>query len=186
MKVSKETSARHREALLAAASRLFREKGFAKVGIAEIAAAADLTHGAFYTHFASKADLCAASIDRAQSRSLAALTTAGDWHAYVRGYLDPKHVRNRGAGCSLAALGGDVPRESSEIKAVFAAGLERYIAAAADAVDKNGAPAARNRALLAVATLLGGLIMARNAADEDLRDEILAAVRAELLGLDSR
>jgi AcrR family transcriptional regulator len=40
MKVSKETSAKHREELLNAASRLFRERGFDKVGIAEIAAAA--------------------------------------------------------------------------------------------------------------------------------------------------
>ena len=54
MKVSKETSAKHRDELLKAASRLFRERGFDKVGIAEIAAAAGLTHGAFYTHFESK------------------------------------------------------------------------------------------------------------------------------------
>ena len=51
MKVSKETSAKHRDELLKAASRLFRERGFDKVGIAEISAAAGLTHGAFYTHF---------------------------------------------------------------------------------------------------------------------------------------
>jgi Bacterial regulatory proteins, tetR family len=38
MKVSKETSAKHRDELLNAASRLFRERGFDKVGIAEIAA----------------------------------------------------------------------------------------------------------------------------------------------------
>jgi TetR/AcrR family transcriptional regulator, transcriptional repressor for nem operon len=182
MKVSKETSARHREALLAAASRLFREKGFDKVGIAEIAAAADLTHGAFYTHFASKDDLCAAAINRAMSRSLAALAASGDWQAYVTGYLDPKHVRSRGAGCPLAALGGDVPRESPEIRGVFADGLERYIAATAETLGENGAPAARDRAIHAIAALLGGLILARNAADGELRDEILAAVKAELLG----
>ena len=59
MKVSKETSAKHRDELLNAASRLFRERGFDKVGIAEIAAAAGLTHGAFSTHFESKEALCA-------------------------------------------------------------------------------------------------------------------------------
>ena len=40
MKVSKETSAKHRDELLKAASRLFRGRGFDKVGIAEIATAA--------------------------------------------------------------------------------------------------------------------------------------------------
>ena len=54
MKVSKQTSARHRAALLEAASGLFRERGFEGVSISDIAAAADLTHGAFYTHFSSK------------------------------------------------------------------------------------------------------------------------------------
>src|SRR5258708_29084227 len=98
MKVSKETSARHREALLAAASRLFREQGFDKVGIAEIAAAADLTHGAFYTHFASKEDLCAAAVERAMSRSTAALAAVADWRAYVTGYLHPQRRRSRGGG----------------------------------------------------------------------------------------
>ena len=49
----------HEVLMLNAASRLFRERGFDKVGIAEIAAAAGLTHGAFYTHFESKEALCA-------------------------------------------------------------------------------------------------------------------------------
>ncbi len=35
MKVSRETSAKHRDELLKAATRLFRERGFDKVGIAE-------------------------------------------------------------------------------------------------------------------------------------------------------
>src|SRR5271170_2861059 len=104
MKVSKETAARHRDALLAAASRLFREKGFDKVGIAEIAAAADLTHGAFYTHFASKGELCAEVLADLLGRSADVVAATGDWRAYVEAYLSPKHVRHRDSGCPLAAL----------------------------------------------------------------------------------
>ena len=71
MKVSKATSAKHHDELLKAASRLFRERGFDKVGIAEIAAAAGLTHGAFYTHFESKEDESAsrAGVCRQHARS---------------------------------------------------------------------------------------------------------------------
>jgi TetR/AcrR family transcriptional regulator, transcriptional repressor for nem operon len=47
MKVSKTESARHRKALLEAASGLFRKRGFENVSIAEVAVAAGLTHGAF-------------------------------------------------------------------------------------------------------------------------------------------
>src|SRR5580692_121845 len=99
MKVSKETAARHREALLAVAGRLFREKGFDKVAIAEIAAAADLTHGAFYTHFASKEALCGEVIGRLAGRGADATEAADDWRSYVEAYLSAKHVRNRGGGC---------------------------------------------------------------------------------------
>jgi TetR/AcrR family transcriptional repressor of nem operon len=94
MKVSKETSAKHRDELLNAASRLFRERGFDKVGIAEIAAAAGLTHGAFYTHFESKEALCAEVIALAAGRSRAAQDSRPNWRAAFEAYLSPKHARD--------------------------------------------------------------------------------------------
>ena len=131
MKVSKETSAKHRDELLNAASRLFRERGFDKVGIAEIAAAAGLTHGAFYTHFESKEALCAEVIALAAGRSRAAQDSRPNWRASVEAYLSPKHVRDRATGCPFAALGGDVPRESETIRTAFSEALERSIEAVA-------------------------------------------------------
>ena len=98
MKVSKETSAKHRDELLNAASRLFRERGFDKVGIAEIAAAAGLTHGAFYTHFESKEALCAEVIALAAGRSRAAQDSRPNWRASVEAYLSPKHAREQSGG----------------------------------------------------------------------------------------
>ena len=182
MKVSKETSARHRDDLVRAASRLFRERGFDKVGIAEIAAAAGLTHGAFYTHFESKEALCAEAIGRASRRTAEGLAATTDWRGYVEAYLSPKHVRDRANGCPYAALGGDVPRESEPIKAAFAEALERTIATVAGKMeDKNGAKA-RDRAILSLATMLGAVVLARTAATVEQRDEILTAVKSKLLG----
>lgn len=54
MKITQEQVARNRHALLEAAGRLFRERGFDAVSVADIYAAAGLTHGVFYGHFASK------------------------------------------------------------------------------------------------------------------------------------
>jgi AcrR family transcriptional regulator len=68
-----------------------------KVGIAEIAAAADLTDRAFYTHFESKEVLCAEVIAHASGRSRAALESRLNWRASVEAYLSPKHVRDRAA-----------------------------------------------------------------------------------------
>ena len=58
--VKREQSDENREALLATASRLFRERGIDGVGVAEIAREAGLTHGGFYGHYQSKAELAAA------------------------------------------------------------------------------------------------------------------------------
>ena len=64
MRVSREKAAEHREQIIDAAGALFRSKGFGGVGVAEIMKAADLTHGGFYGHFASKDDLIAQASER--------------------------------------------------------------------------------------------------------------------------
>ncbi len=65
MRVSREKFAENRERILDAAARLFREKGYDGVGVADIMKAAGLTHGGFYGHFASKDDLIAQASSRA-------------------------------------------------------------------------------------------------------------------------
>ncbi|MBS1181573.1 MAG: transcriptional regulator [Proteobacteria bacterium] len=62
MKVSREQMAENRVRILDATSRLFREKGFEAVTVADVMKAAGLTHGGFYGHFASKDDLVAQSL----------------------------------------------------------------------------------------------------------------------------
>jgi TetR/AcrR family transcriptional repressor of nem operon len=181
MKVSKETSAKHRDELLKAAGRLFRERGFDKVGIAEIAAAAGLTHGAFYTHFDSKEALCAEVIPRASRRSGATLESMADWRASIEAYLSPKHVRDRANGCPFAALAGDVPRESETIRAAFSDALQRSIDATAARLGDKGEDPRREEAIQALATMVGALVLARTAASPQLRDEILRAARNKLL-----
>lgn len=183
MRVSKATSARHRAALLAAASRLFREKGFDKVGIAEIAAAARLTHGAFYTHFESKEALCAEAVEQTIRHSLDQLRGTRERRGYLEAFLSAKHVRNRADGCPFTALCGDAVRETPAIRAAFARGLDRYIGvlAGADGEATRSPAAARRRAIVEAATLVGGLLLARTAGDATLRDEILSALRATLI-----
>ena len=51
MRYAAEDNDATRERILEAASRLFREQGFADVGLAKIMAEADLTVGTFCTHF---------------------------------------------------------------------------------------------------------------------------------------
>src|SRR5215472_16087296 len=65
---AEETAAKH-ERVVKEASRLFRERGFGNVSVAEVMKAAGLTHGAFYAHFGSKEELQAAAIVHGQALS---------------------------------------------------------------------------------------------------------------------
>ncbi len=53
-----------REALLDAAERLFLDKGISRASLEEIARVAGLTRGALYWHFADKAEILDALVDR--------------------------------------------------------------------------------------------------------------------------
>jgi TetR/AcrR family transcriptional repressor of nem operon len=176
MKVSRETSARHRAALLEAASGLFRERGFEGVSISDIAAAADLTHGAFYTHFSSKEALCAEVVERAVGQSVAFAKATPDRRARVNFYLSAGHAEDRAEGCPLAALSGDVARESHEVRAAFSRPLDRLFDVLASE-EPAGVAHARERAIAGLAMRVGALVLARATADPALRDEILRAAK---------
>ena len=66
MKKSKAETAATRKKIVAVASQAFKSNGIHATGVAEIMAAAGMTHGGFYRHFESKEQLiaaaCAASI----------------------------------------------------------------------------------------------------------------------------
>ncbi len=177
VKVDKETKSANREALLSAASRLLRERGVDGVGVAEISQAAGLTHGGFYRHFRSKEALVGASVERTlmETAERAADIVAEDGpDAFAQFYLSPAHLNNRAAGCAVAALGGDMTRQESEVRAAYARGLRAYL-------DALAPPAGPDRAarLKEMAALIGATVLARGLAgvDDTLATDILAAVR---------
>src|SRR5215813_4955534 len=67
---------RQRDAILRAAARLFRERGFADTGMRDIAAAADLSAANLYHYFDGKNDLLFYCQDRALDRMIAAVAAA--------------------------------------------------------------------------------------------------------------
>ena len=67
---------RQRDAILRAAARLFRDRGFAETGMRDIADAADLSAANLYHYFDGKHDLLFYCQDRALDRMLAAVETA--------------------------------------------------------------------------------------------------------------
>ena len=186
MKVSREQMAINRERLLDIASRLFRERGFDGVSVAEVMQEAGLTHGGFYGHFASKEALAA------EAATHALMQTANRWKAtlenrgmeglepLLNAYLSQRHIDHPGAGCAIAALGPELSRQSEPVRAAFAAELENLIDALASFLPGADAAGRRTRALALMAQMVGAIVLARAFGRSVLAAEILEAVRAAM------
>jgi TetR/AcrR family transcriptional repressor of nem operon len=187
MRVSRQKAAENRERIIEAAGALFREKGFDRVGVADIMRAADLTHGGFYGHFESKDDLTAQASERAMTRAatnwgkIVADAPNKPYAALLKHYLSPRHRDDPGQGCAFAALSGDAARCGKPVRTAFAEGLERLIEIVAKTVPSRSKAVRRRRAVAAVAELVGALILSRAVEDSSLSDEILDSARYELL-----
>jgi len=198
MRLTKDQADENRQRILAEAGRLFRERGYDGIGVGTLMREAGFTHGGFYNHFGSKTDLMAkvtaevlatsaATLDRRMTRADGAKAEA--FADYIARYLSPASRDDPGHACPIAALGVDVIRQDTEVKAAFADGLKTYLASlgrAMQAVGSKKAPDAAqpgNDAISLMASLIGGMVMARAVAgvDEDFSKEILAAVRGHIL-----
>src|SRR4030095_8492264 len=116
MRVSREKAAENRQRIVEAAARLFRDDGFDGVGVDAIMKHADLRHGGFYGHFASKAALMAEAMAHAVDRSMAWQERLGSLSELVAGYLSDRHRADRANGCAVTALGADVARQSPALR----------------------------------------------------------------------
>lgn len=184
MKVTKAQVEANRAHIVETACRLFRGRGYDGVGVAELMATAGLTHGGFYRHFASKAELMAeaAACGVAKTTSLLDGVNMAD---FIGRYLSREHRDDRSGGCTLAALSGDAARQPDAIKATFATGLENMLADLLDAGSARSEEAqrhARARMIETIAHALGALVLSRACPDDSpLADEILKTCRTAIL-----
>jgi len=185
MRVSREQFLENREKILEAAARLFRERGFDEVGVADVMKAAGLTHGGFYGHFKSKDDLIA------QATGGAARPFVEQWEKIVeaegpkalgiigRRYLGEAHLLAPGSGCQIAALGPEIARRNPEDRAGVTEGVKAIAAVLEKAAPGKTKAERRRRALQAYASWVGALVLARISDDEAFSREVREAVAEE-------
>lgn len=196
MKITKQQADDNRARVVETAARLFREKGFEGVGVADLMRAAGLTHGGFYNHFESKDELSAAACAHALSQAVERIESVAADEAvhgeafddYQRRYLSRKSRDAEGFRCPMVAFGNDVSRQGPELRDAYAGGLKRYLDAfvRAYAKERGGRRSEagfRAEAIVHFATMVGAVSLARSVAKADpvLSDEILDAALAKIV-----
>ena len=177
------------------ASSIIRRSGYDGTGVADVMKEAGLTHGGFYAHFDSRTRLRAEAADRAGAETLERMRKVTDraappqaLDAFVEAYLSDGQVASPEAGCALATLGTETPRQAAEVRQVGARRLKGMV----DLVERQmpgwGQPGQHEKALGVLSCLVGAMVLARVADHERLsvavRDAAKTFIDATSLGFD--
>jgi TetR/AcrR family transcriptional regulator, transcriptional repressor for nem operon len=165
-----------RQRILTAAGDLFREHGIDGVGVDAVMKEAGLTHGGFYLHFPSKEALAAevsqSLLERAADK-WTEISRSPDRDAalerIVSHYLDPVRVASAHC-CPLTTLGPDVARRAASRRAVGDA-----LRGMLDALTRCLPGRRRQRALSALSTMVGAVVLSRLTDDPALSRAFLRA-----------
>lgn len=180
MRVSREKAAENRERILAGASQLFRERGLSGAGVDALTEAAGLTYGSLYSHFGSKDALMAEAVRRAFESFAIKMSPAKTRNAFIERYLSAEHRDGPGDGCTVAALGCEMFRQSTTVRRAFTDGLKGAVARVGARLPDEFGLEREDEAWMMIATLMGAMVLARAVDEQTLSDRILSAARTKL------
>jgi TetR/AcrR family transcriptional regulator, transcriptional repressor for nem operon len=187
MRVSKERAAHNRERILTSAARLFREQGIAATGVDAITDDAGLTHGGLYSQFGSKEAIAAEAIrfalargQRVWQRALERNPGKGSIPAIVESYLSRAHRDAPGNGCVVAALGTDIARQPRRVRQAFTKEIKNDLEFLSRLMPDDGRRPDED-AIVAFASMIGALILARAVRDDELSDLILKSTAKRVI-----
>jgi AcrR family transcriptional regulator len=169
-----------RKKIVQSARRLFNRHGFNGVSLQQIMAGAGLTHGGFYSYFASKSDLYV--------EVLGCFFTDPEWKncwegvdvdlsssevgpQVVRAYLSRQHFEDVENSCPMTALPTDVARSSVSTKRAFEMVFRAMVSVLERSSSATAAPR-REQAQAMAALCVGGMVVARAMADRSYADEL--------------
>ncbi|MES2101197.1 MAG: TetR/AcrR family transcriptional regulator [Pseudomonadota bacterium] len=167
------------------AAAAIRRSGYAGTGVADIMKEAGLTHGGFYAHFDSRTQLLAEAIDRAGAKSMERMRKVTErvapedaLRAFVDAYLSDAHVETPEAGCTLAALGTETPRQAPEVRQVCSRRLKDMVDLVERQLPDWGAPGQHDKALAILSCMVGAMVIARASGDKRVSKDVRNAAKA--------
>ena len=179
MSLSAAHKAETRRSIIESARRLFKERGYNGVGIDAIMADAGLTHGGFYAHFDSKQDLFAEAIsENGLEEMLEILRNEGvhdpaeQFRRVIEMYLSAWHKDHPGEGCPLPTLTASISQSDDFVRETFTKTLQEGAQGFASLMP-GGSKKNSRKAFAVMATMVGGVLLARAVHDETLAQDIL-------------
>lgn len=175
------------ERIVGVAARAIRRSGYGGTGVADIMKEAGLTHGGFYSHFPSREAMLAEAAAKACAESAAAVAKvvasvpSGQALAALLGaYLSKEHLERVDVGCPLAALGSETSRQVPEVRRAATRHIKEMVDLVARQSPDWGQPAAHERAMVTVATMVGALMLSRAVDEPSLSDSLREAALKSL------
>ena len=167
---SRGSSESARDKLLDAAVTLIRRNGFAATSVDQLCAAAGLTKGGFFHHFASKEALGVAAAGH-WLEITTPLFAEADYHgapdalARVLGYLDLRETLIEGGTDAFTCLAGTLAQEVHQSHPAIARAAEAAIAGHARTLEADIAEALVDQGVAGSGAVLAGTALATEAED---------------------
>jgi TetR/AcrR family transcriptional repressor of nem operon len=179
VKISRDQVVKNRETILREAARLFRERGFDGVTVAEVMSAAGLTHGAFYGYFDSKEELIAEAANHVLTPKdgVRGADRVG-MAAYADNYLSAAHRDELGDACLFSSVGTEAARGSGDLRHAMTESLRAQIDSFSNTAPGKTAAEKRRAAIGNWSAMIGAVVLSRIADDPALSDEVLRETRA--------
>jgi TetR/AcrR family transcriptional regulator, transcriptional repressor for nem operon len=182
-----EKKEKSRERILESAGSLVRKKGVSAASVADVMEGAGMTVGGFYAHFPSKQALMVEALRDALRRSRTLLVSAAgarkgaEWaNEIARSYLSRTHRDNPQAGCPLPATLGELAREDTTMREAIAEEIGGTADEIALHLKDAGLIDPESEALAMLATMVGGLTIARALRGTKISDAMLKACRCHI------
>jgi TetR/AcrR family transcriptional regulator, transcriptional repressor for nem operon len=186
---SKADKAQSRERIVAAAAVRIREAGLDSISVGEIMKSVNLTHGGFYGHFASRADLIAAALERAladgqkASASHSGQPGKATVKSIVNAYLSPAHRDHPSTGCAIPSLAAESARAEPAVRSIMAEQLRASFEAMEQAYGEG--EDAEQFGVTAWSMMIGAMTISRVLGDDPRSDRVLARVRKSVLEMEA-
>jgi TetR/AcrR family transcriptional regulator, transcriptional repressor for nem operon len=185
MKKSRAETAKTRRRIVEAASEAIRNKGIEATGVAEVMAAAGLTHGGFYRHFDSKDELVTEALALSRKDYLAGAVDAAKQGPealmkHFHEYVTAGHRDDIGSGCALAANGSEIVRGDANTRHLATEALRLWFEKAAPFMRSPDEEGKTEMAISLVTNMIGALTMSRMVDDPVLSGKILEVTRRRI------